>query len=187
MGRSGGKIIIKALKQQKHNSTVLNAEDKFNHLCDELLPSELLSPELLSAELSVLEKIARQDFLQQEISQLNLNQIGELASRRLNDKSLEAGNVHSFFWSMVETHVDRFQCYPFDINKALFSYLEVSEFPEDMVRNLVLQLESQFEKIHGRPLRKSTQLVCQKDTLDDEIKELRDSLKYAALVSECDE
>lgn len=170
------------MKLQKHNSTVLNAEVKSKLSCEELSPSEY-SP----SESSSLENIIRKDFVRRELSRLDLDQIGTLASRRLNDKNLEAGNVHSFFWSMVETHVDRFQCYPFDINKALFSYLEISEFPEDMVRNLVRQLESQFEKTHGRPLHKSTQLVFQNDVLDDEIKELRDSLKYAALVSECDD
>ena len=170
------------MKLQKHNSTVLNAEVNSKQPCDESSSSEYLSPEPSS-----LENIVRKDFIRRELSRLDLDQIGTLASRRLNDKNLEAGNVHSFFWSMVETHVDRFQCYPFDINKALFSYLEISEFPEDMVRNLVRQLESQFEKTHGRPLHKSTKLVCQNDVLDDEIKDLRDSLKYAALVSECDD
>ena len=170
------------MKQYKHNSNVLNAEEKFDQLCEGPLSSEVLPSESL-----VTENLKYQSLSQQALSQLNLDQLGELASQRLNNKKLKAGNVHAFFWSMVEAHVDRFQCYPFDINKALFSYLEVSEFPEDMVQNLVRQLESQFEQTHGRPLRKSTQLVSQSDALDDEIRELRDSLKYAALVSERDE
>lgn len=180
--RSGEGIIIKTLKLQKHNSTVLNAGVEFKQPCE-----ESSSTEYSSSDPTSLENATRKDFVKRELSRLDLDQIGTLASRRLNDKNLEAGNVHSFFWSMVETHVDRFQCYPFDINKALFSYLEISEFPEDMVRNLVRQLESQFEKTHGRPLHKPTQLIYQNDVLDDEIKELRDSLKYAALVSECDD
>lgn len=85
---------------------------------------------------------------------------------------------------MVETYVDRFERYPFDVTKALFSDLESRDFPEQEMLELVKQLESQFERAHGRPLRKSTQLVCQQDALDDEIKALRDSLKYAALVTE---
>ncbi|RKZ56224.1 MAG: hypothetical protein DRQ44_16920 [Gammaproteobacteria bacterium] len=85
---------------------------------------------------------------------------------------------------MVEAYVDRFQQYPFDINKALISYLEMKGYPEDTVLELIKQLEAQFELIHGRPLRKSTQLVSKLDALDDEIKQLRDSLKYAAMVAE---
>ena len=141
---------------------MLNAEDKFGQSCD-----ESLSPE--------------------ELSRLDLVQLGELASHRLNDKNLKVSKVRPFFWSLVETYVDRFQQYPFDIKKALFSHLELNDYPEDKVQELVKQLESQFEKTHGRPLRKSTQLVCQSDVLDDEIKELRDSLKYAALVAESTE
>ena len=154
------------MKLNKHNSNVLNAEDKFGRLCD-----ETLSPEELTHQLS----------------QLDLTQLGALASRLLNDKNLEVSKVRPFFWSLVETYVDRFQLYPFDINRALFSYLELNDYPEDTVQALVKQLESQFEASHGRPLRRSTGLLCQKDALDEEIKELRDSLRYAALVAEVDE
>jgi len=155
------------LKLRKHNSTVLNAEDKFSHVCDGPSPLKQLT--------------------RQELSRLDLTQLGELASQLLNDKDLKIGKVHPFFWSMVETYVDRFQLYPFDINRALFSYLELHDFPEESVQELIHQLESQFEEAHGRPLRRPTKRACQKDVLDDEIKELRDSLKYAAMVAESDE
>ena len=150
------------MKLHRHNNTVLDAEDKFIQSCD-----GPLSPE--------------------KLSELDLEQLGKLAAQRLNDKNLEVSKVRPFFWSLVETYVDRFQLYPFDINKALFSYLELTDYPEDKVRDLVRQLESQFEQSHGRPLRKSTQMVCQNDVLDDEIKDLRDSLKYAAMVAESDD
>ncbi|MCK4834788.1 MAG: hypothetical protein KAT12_08415, partial [Gammaproteobacteria bacterium] len=117
----------------------------------------------------------------------DLSQLGKLAIKLLNDKNLEVSKVRPFYWSLVETYVDRFNLFPFDVNKALFSYLELNDFPEEVVQQLVKQLESQFEETHGRPLRKSTQLVCQQDALDDEIKELRDSLKYAAMVAESED
>ena len=145
------------MKLHKHNSTILNAEDKFSQSRDETFPPA------------------------------DLSELGELAIKLLNDKNLEVSKVRPFFWSLVETYVDRFGLYPFDVNKALFSHLELNDYPEETVQQLVKQLESQFEKTHGRPLRKSTQLLCQQDALDDEIKELRDSLKYAAMVAETDE
>jgi len=145
------------LKPHKHNNTVLNAEDKFSQSRDETSAPK------------------------------DLTQLGDLAIRLLNDKNLEVSKVRPFFWSLVETYVDRFNLYPFDVNKALFSHLELNDYPEEAVLQLVKQLESQFEKTHGRPLHKSTQLVCQQDALDDEIRELRDSLKYAAMVAETDE
>jgi hypothetical protein len=147
----------KTLKSHKHNNTVLNAADKFSHRRDS------------------------------SSAPVDLTQLGEMAICLLNDKNLEVSKVRPFFWSMVEAYVDRFHLYPFDINKALFSYLELDDYSEKTVLDLVKQLESQFEKTHGRPLHKSTQLVCQQDSLDEEIKNLRDSLKYAAMVAETED
>jgi len=145
------------LKLQKQKKTVLAAEDKFSQRRDA------------------------------SSAPTNLNQLGDVAIDLLNKKNLEVSMVRPFFWSMVETYVDRFQQYPFDTSKALFSYLELNDFPEEEVRDLVKQLEAQFEKSHGRPLRKSTQLLRQKGVRDDEIKNLRDSIKYAAMVAEVDD
>jgi hypothetical protein len=142
------------LKFQKHNSTVLNAEDKFSQSRD------------------------------RTSTPTDLTQLGALAIRILNDKNLEVSKVRPFFWSLVETYVDRFHLYPFDVNRALFSHLELNDYPEEEVLQLVMQLESRFEKVHGRQLRKSKSLFSQPGSLDKEIKELRDSLKYAAMVAE---
>jgi hypothetical protein len=147
------------MKFQKNNSTVLNAEDKFRNGRD---------------------KITRPD---------ELTQLGERAVELLKDKDLKVGKVKPFFWSMVEAYVDRFQYYPFDIFRALISYFEVRDYPEDEMRKLIEKLESQFEEAHGRPLRKPLlpqQSTPQESGLDDEIKELRDSLRYAAMVAESD-
>ena len=145
------------MKLHKQKTTVLNAEDKFSQ-----------SRKLTSTP-------------------ANLDQLGELAIELLNKKNLEVSKVRPFFWSMVETYVDRFQQYPFDTSKALLSYLELANFPEDEIQKLIKQLEAQYEASHGRPLRKSTQLLSQKDVLDDEIKNLRDSIKFAAMVSEIED
>lgn len=114
----------------------------------------------------------------------NIEQLGELAIKLLNDKHLQISQVKPFFWSMVEVYADRFQTYPFDVERAMISYLELKDFPEDLTLKLVNKLESEFESTHGRPLRQSTQPSSQEDELDDEIKALRNSLKYAAMVAE---
>jgi hypothetical protein len=144
------------MKFQKSNSTVLNAEDKFRNGRD---------------------KTTRPD---------ELTQLGERAVELLKDKDLKVGKVKPFFWSMVEAYVDRFHYYPFDIYRALISYFESRDYPEEEVLKLVEKLESQFEEAHGRPLRKPIQSTHQHQDsdLDDEIKELRDSLRYAAMVAE---
>jgi hypothetical protein len=144
------------LKLHKQNGAILNAEDKFGD----------------SSEAAALPE--------------DLTQLGELAINLLNDKNLEVSKVRPFFWSLVETYVDRFQLYPFDMKKALFSYLELNDFPEDTMLELVKQLESQFERSHGRPLREPAQLYAPPVALDEEIKALRDSLRYAAMVAEQD-
>ena len=142
------------MKRHTHNSSVVEAEEKFTLNRD--IPS---SPE-------------------------NLTELGELAIQFLNNKNLEVSKVRPFFWSLVETYVDRFSVYPFDAKKALFNDLELNDYPEETVIELLKQLETGFEKSHGYSLRKSTKLLSKRDSLDAEIKDLRDSLKYAALVPE---
>ena len=58
----------------------------------------------------------------------DLSQLGESVIAALKDKDLKVGEVHHFFWSMVETYVDRFHQYPCDINKAVISYLELKDY-----------------------------------------------------------
>ncbi|VAW53530.1 hypothetical protein MNBD_GAMMA06-740 [hydrothermal vent metagenome] len=145
------------MKPHKYNSNVLSAEDKFNKNRNVNTPPA--------------------DF----------EQLGDLAVKLLGEKNLEISKVRPFFWSLVETYVDRFDYYPFDVSKALFSYLELKDYPEELVLQLVKQLEVEFESAHGRPLHKSAQLQCRQNTVDDEIKELRDCLKYAAMVAEVEE
>ncbi len=142
------------MKLRIQNNNVLNAEDKFGQ-----------SRESVSTS-------------------VDLEELGELAIQVLNDKNLEVSKVKPFFWTMVEAYADRFQKYPFDIPRAMISYLELKDYPEDLTLELVNRLEAEFEKAHGRPLRKSKQQACQPDELDDEIKALRDTIKYAALVAE---
>ena len=141
-------------KFQKQNATVLNVEHKFGGGRDATARVE------------------------------DLTELGERAIQLLKDENLKVSNVKPFFWSMVETYVDRFQFYPFDINKALISYLELKDYPEETIQELIKKLEMQFEKVHGRPLREPEHVAEKPKALDAELSELRDSLKYAALVAE---
>ncbi len=145
------------MKSIKPTKTVLDATDKFGGT---------VKKEELSNDLALL---------------------GEQVRTALKEDHLKVSEVHPFFWSLVETYADRFQQYPFDVNKALISYLELQEYPEVMVRELVDQLEVQFEKTHGRALRKPVMPQGGSSILDDEIKRLRGSLKYAAMVAESSE
>lgn len=154
------------MKFHKQNNVILNAEGKFSKNRDDAsLPAGLRQPGL---------------------EDLDLIQLGELVIKLLNNKNLEVSKVRPFFWSLVETYLDRFGQYPFDASKALISYLEMKDYPEEMIIQLVEQLESQFEKSHGRPLRKSQKPkpLPEQVALDDEMNELRDILKYAAMVGE---
>jgi len=147
------------LKLYKRNNAALNAEPKFE-------------PGHGEGQDSTAEKRIPKD----------LDQLGELAIELLNDKNLEVSKVRPFFWSLVEAYVDRFQLYPFDVSKVLFSHLELNDYPKDQMEKLVKQLESQYEKAHGRPLRKSAGPIERKGMIDEEMQRLRDSLKYAAMV-----
>ena len=149
------------MKLYKRKNTVLNAESKFT-------PEQGVGHD--SAAGGRLPK--------------DLDRLGELVIELLNDKNLEVSKVRPFFWSLVEAYVDRFRRYPFDVSKMLLSELELNDYPEEHIEKLVQQLEAHFEKTHGRPLHRSARQVEHKDALGEDIKYLRDSLKYAAMVDE---
>jgi hypothetical protein len=118
---------------------------------------------------------------------LSLDDLSTISRNLLMDKNLEVSKVRVFFWNMVEFYVERFQVYPFDAVKALFSYLELHEYPEEQLRDLIEQLEKRYKKQYGRSLHESDQLPAGSEPgqlLDDEINELRETLKYAAIVGE---
>ena len=147
------------MKLYKRKNTVLNAESKFT-----------------------AEQGAGHDSAAGGRLPKDLDRLGELAIELLNDRNLEVSKVRPFFWSLVEAYVDRFQRYPFDVSKMLLSDLELNDYPEEHIEKLVQQLEAHFEKAYGKPLRQSPRQVEHKDALGDDIKHLRDSLKYAAMV-----
>lgn len=123
-----------------------------------------------------------------DYSHLSLDDLSRITQNMLLDKNLEVSKVRPFFWDMIETYVERFQVFPFDARKALFSYLELHEYPEEQLRDLVKQLEKLYKKQYGRPMRESEQQPVSSDTgaqtLDDEINALRETLKYAAIAGE---
>ena len=125
---------------------------------------------------------------------LSLDDLSKITREMLMDKDLEVSKVRPFFWTLVEAYVDRFQVFPFDVTKALFSYLELQDYPQDEMRELVKKLEKLYRKQHGTALREPESGPGPEplpDTgenavrsLDDEISELRETLKYAAMVGE---
>jgi len=107
-----------------------------------------------------------------------------LARKLPIDRNLEVSEIGPFFWTMVEVYVDRFQLFPFDAVRALFSYLEFHDYPEEQLRDLIKQLQQLYEEQHGRSDRESAHVTADNVMLDDEIKELRETLKYAAIAGE---
>ncbi len=111
-----------------------------------------------------------------------LDQLGKIAQQLLNDKDLEVSKVRPFFWSLVETYVDRFQLYPFDVSKALFCHFELHSYPAEELTELIEQLEQQYEKFHGYSLyatdKKSPPPLGQEDDVDI----LKGCLQYAAML-----
>ncbi len=123
-----------------------------------------------------------------DYNHLTLDDLSTISRSMLMDENLEVSKVRPFFWTMVEVYVERFQVFPFDAIKALFSYLELHEYPEEQLRNLINRLEKRYKKQYGSHVRELEQRPASDDTgtqaLDDEINELRETLKYAAIVGE---
>ncbi len=119
----------------------------------------------------------------------SLDTLSEAIRDVLMDRYLDVSKVRPMFWHMVEIYADRFQSYPFDAFKALYSYLEMKDFPADEMEAIIDKLEQAYEKKHGKPYRARAEQPSAAppgapDTIEEEIRELRDSLAYAALVDE---
>ena len=119
-----------------------------------------------------------------EQKQLTLDDLTVITRDMLLDKNLEVSKVRPFFWTLVEAYVDRFQVFPFDFVKAMFNYAELQNYSAEDLRTLVTQIETLYEKQFGKPMRKSIELVSNNGVLEEEIEELRETLKYAAIVGE---
>ena len=147
--------------------------------------SDYLMPKSLADRVaSFADHTASQVASEIDYRQLGLDELSKITRDMLMDKNLEVSKVRPFFWTMVETYVDRFQVFPFDAIKALFSYLELRDYPEQQLRDLVQQLEDIYQKQYGRSMREPIQSVASRADLGDEIAALRDTLKYAAIVGE---
>ncbi len=114
----------------------------------------------------------------------SLDQLGERVRTLLRDDPIEVSKVRPFFWSLVETYVDRFQTYPFDVSRALLNYLELRDYPREEIQQLIPQLQTLLLKQHGECAINPLTNVAADVSLDDELRELRDCLKYAAMVGE---
>ncbi len=154
---------------------------------DEEDRDDLMSKTLPEKITSLAEHPTSQPAGEVDAGHLDIDELSKLTRAMLMDKNLEVSKVRPFFWTMVETYVDRFQVFPFDAVKALFSYLELRDYPEQQLRELVQQLEEIYQQQHGSPMRDSAPPAVTVENLDDEITALRDSLKYAAIVGERNE
>ena len=163
----------------RFSSNKEKAEDNNNNNDEDLMP-KARSHEVAS----VTDHPAGRHATGSDEKQLTLDDLTVITRDMLMDRNLEVSKVRPFFWTLVEAYVDRFQVFPFDFVKAMFNYVELQNYPAEDLRELVKQIESLYEKQYGKPMRKTTQLVSKDEVLDDEIKELRETLKYAAIVGE---
>lgn len=115
----------------------------------------------------------------------SIDELKEVAREILMDEDLEVSKVRPFFWSMVEAYLDRFHQYPFDMVKAMICYLELRECPERQLEELMGQINDLYKKQYGKSMPEPEKPLPQTgDTIYDEIRELRETLKHAAIVGE---
>ena len=165
------------------------SSDKDGAHDDDNSSSDDLMPRTLSEQLaSISDRTAEHDRPQIGHNNRGLDEVAETLRSVLMDENLKISEVSAFFGTMVETCVDRFQVFPIDVVRVLFDYLELRDYPEEELRDLVKRLEKLYKKQHGRSLRKSERRSVYEPeagrTLDEETSQLRETLKYAAIVGE---
>jgi hypothetical protein len=153
------------------------------------MSSDVLMSETLSKMVASLNGLAEEQGTRSAGgSALSFDELSAMACSRMRDGNLDAGDIGPLLRNMVEAYVDRFQAFPFDVVETLFAYLALRDFPEEAMRGLVERLEQRYQKHYGVSLRKSGNPpvgnVAAQPTLDEEISQLRETLKYAAIAGE---
>lgn len=168
-----------------HYSTDTDGTQDDGSTGNDALISETLSEQLASLNRYPLEDESPQSADRDHFS---LDELAAMSCSALQDQSLQISEVRSFLRTLLETCVSRFPLYPFDVISTLFRYPEMQQVPEEELRGLVERLEAVCREQHGVPLREpGRQQVGEQaaaPTLDQEINQLRETLKYAAIVGE---
>ena len=137
---------------------------------------------------SLNELAAEQGGSSSDRNEPGLDELVAATLSRLLDLDIDAGEAGLLLRRMIEAFVDRFRAYPFDVSEALTGYLALRDYPEEEMRELVKRLQKLYKKRYGVSMRKSGDRsfdnAAGQLTLDDEISQLRETLKYAAIVGE---
>ena len=141
-----------------------------------------MKPQLKDEVITLIENLRRTPAETKITPPENLDELMQLARKMLMQEQLEVSKVRPLFWSMIETYVDRFHTFPFDIVKALHCHLELIDCSSEEMHAMVKSIEEVHVNRYGHPMKQSTRLISEKDTLEEEIKDLRDSLRYASMV-----
>ncbi|MEJ2344623.1 MAG: MinD/ParA family protein [Gammaproteobacteria bacterium] len=84
----------------------------------------------------------------------------------VNRQETDAEQAKAMLEPLVEAFIDRFQRFPLDLRHFVYRSLELGDFPEDEIKDLVTTLETLYERRCQRPVR---------DTEDTLIKLLADA------------
>lgn len=79
--------------------------------------------------------------------------IGDRATQWLKQHAEDEHEAAEMVQRLVEAYVERFSKYPFDERKILYRALEIRDFPEKELHDLVLTLESLYERRYDQPVR----------------------------------
>ena len=153
------------------------------------MSSDIQMSETLSKMVASLNDLAaEQNDRSTDSDDIGFEELAAMIRNRVLDRNLGADDIRPLLRNMVETYVDRFQAFPFDVVESLFAYLALRDYPEEIMRDLVKQLEQRYKKQYGVSLRKTGNppvgSAAGQQTLDEEISQLRETLKYAAIAGE---
>jgi len=79
--------------------------------------------------------------------------LADSALRLLKEHETKQDSAKAFLEPLIKTYIDRFQNFPTNPYQTLYQQLEMRDFPEEDIHELVNTLESLFEKHYKKPLR----------------------------------
>ncbi len=111
--------------------------------------------------------------------------LADSALRLLKEHETKQESARNFLDPLIKTYVERFQSFPVSPYQLIYQQLEMSDFPEADIRELVNTLEILFEKQHKKPLRNlnSTiiKLLADAHGSEEKLKQLNRQLQQSFL------
>jgi len=92
----------------------------------------------------------------QSVQSVDWGDMMDLLNRQIKTTGLSQHQVAHSIASVIDSFVERYDTYPFELEKMLLDAIEKDDYPKPVMRRMVQSLESAYEKRYRQTMRNSS-------------------------------